>query len=332
MSPNPSRDEELLIAWLMGQATGDEAREVQDRLAREEPLRATKANIERTFAAMDLLPDREPPADLVARTVTRVALIRQGEKYIARQETARPWAGGTFNLRELVTVGVCVLLLVAVFVPSLRQARTKAFENQCAANMGQIGVGLATYAGDNREYLPSVMNEKSQWLRAGGQPSVSNSAALFRLVRADMAQAPLFQCPQQGGQTFAVRPGMEDFPGAAYVHYSYQHTQSPEGPLRRDHYSPREAEGMAILADQNPAFVDGQFDPRGVNAATSPNHGAEGQNVLYLNSSVRFAKQPDVGLNNDNIFLAGSLANYHGDELPTSRTDAFLLPAYTRRP
>jgi len=332
MSQNPSRDEQLLIDCILGCATPEEAREAQERLAQEESLHRLKVSLDNTFAALDLLPEVEAPADLASRTAARVALVRAGEAYVARRESARPWTTGTFSLRELVAVAACILLLVAVFVPSLRQARRAALQNQCASNVGQIGTALSAYASQNEERLPSVLDEKAQWLRAGGQPAVSNSAALFRLVKGGLAAAPAFQCPAVGGGTFAVQDGMNDFPGTEYVQVSYQHTASPEGPLRRDQFSPAEAESMVILADQSPLFLGGSFHPEAVGAGTSPNHGGAGQNVLYLNAGVRFVNNPNVGVGQNNIFLAGNLVDYRGDERPVSRTDTFLTPAYSPKP
>jgi hypothetical protein len=232
----------------------------------------------------------------------------------------------------LAAVAACVLVLAVVLVPSLRQARRAALQGQCASNMMEIGRAIGAYADRNREHLPSVLDEKSQWLRAGNRPAVSNSAALFQLVKAGLAAAPAFQCPAQGGGVLAVREGMNDFPGAEYVQISYPHTVSPEGPLRRDRYTPAEAEAMPIAGDQSPVFVGGCFRPEGVLAPASPNHGGAGQNVLYLNASVRWVTNPNVGVGRDNIFLAGTLVTYRGDEGPVSRTDTFLMPAYSQRP
>ena len=330
MSNDPSnseRDELLLIDVLLGRATPEEAAEVERRLAAEETFRRLKGTLENTFAAMDLLPEAELPDKLVARTVARVGLARKTDAYLARQETARPWASGTFSLRELLAVAASILLIVSIFVPSLRQARNKAQQGQCQANVGQIGAAISSYASSSGELLPSAVTPKGQWLAAGNQPAVSSSSALYKLVILGLAPGPVFQCPAVGRGGFVRQEGAQDFAGPQFISYSYLHTNGPDGPLKRDQFSTDEAEQMAILADQSPLFKNGQFSAQGVQAATSENHGDAGQSVLYLNPSVRWTNEATVGIQQDNIFLAGNTTTYEGNEAPTSRRDTFLLPA-----
>ena len=65
------------------------------------------------------------------------------------------------------------------------------------------------------------------------------------------------------------------------------------------------------------------------NELTSYNHDRAGQNVLYLGGSVVWAETAAVGVDDDNIYLAGDVLEYAGDEAPADDTDSFLLPAYT---
>ena len=52
-----------------------------------------------------------------------------------------------------------------------------------------------------------------------------------------------------------------------------------------------------------------------------------GQNVLRGNLSVRFFKNPHVGIENDDIYrLIGVQEYYTGLERPMARSDAFLIP------
>jgi len=330
---NPAdRDELLLIDYLLGRADGEPSREVESRLQSDAAFRRRSEALANTFAALRLLPQAEPPDGLVGHTVARVALARKTDEYVARQETARPWALSTFTLREALAVAASIILLISVFVPSLRQAKKKALESQCASNLGQIGTAVSAYANANDNFLPAAMDQREQWLQNGNRPVVSNSVALFKLVNAKLVSASVFQCPAVGRVTLVVQPGMMDFPEAKYVSISYQHALAPEGPMRRDRFSPAEQESMVIAGDQSPVFADGRFHPDRVGAATSENHGADGQNVLYLAGHVRWVTQPDVGVNHDNIFLAGDLVDYQGDETAASRRDSFLLPAYSPKP
>jgi hypothetical protein len=254
------------------------------------------------------------------------------DEYVAREETARPWAISTFTLREALAVAASIVLLVSVFVPSLRQARNKALQSQCASNLGQTGMAVSAWANENGNYLPAAMDQREQWLSAGNQPVVSNSVALFKLVNAKLVSASVFQCPAVGRVILVVQPGMTDFPGAKYVSFSYQHALTQDGLMRRDKFTPAEQESMVIMGDQSPVFANGQFHRDRVGAAASENHGAAGQNVLYLAGYVRWVTQPDVGVNRDNIFLSGDRVDYQGNETATSHRDSFLLPAYSPKP
>jgi type II secretory pathway pseudopilin PulG len=325
-------DELLLIDYLLGRASAEQSRQVEAKLRSEDAFRRRKDAIECTFAAIRLLPQAQPPEGLVARTVARVALARKADEYVARQETARPWAVSTFTLKEALAVAASIILIVSVFVPSLRQARYKALQGQCASNLGQIGTAVSAYASENNNLLPAAMDRKEQWLDNGSQPVVSNSAALYKLVSAKLASISVFQCPALGRENVHVQPGMADFPSPKAVSYSYQHSFTPEGPLRRDRFTPSEQESMVIAGDQSPVFAEGQFHPDRVAAPASANHGGTGQNVLYLAGYTRFATQPNVGVNGDNIFLSGDLVEYQGNETPASRRDTFLLPAYSLKP
>jgi len=77
--------------------------------------------------------------------------------------------------------------------------------------------------------------------------------------------------------------------------------------------------GMAVAADRNP-FIDSpaaeaqsriddfvaRFNPTGgkefINIGNAIQHQEDGQNVLFMDSHVEFAKQPFCGINDDNIY------------------------------
>jgi type II secretory pathway pseudopilin PulG len=336
MSNNPidpaASDELLLIDYLLGRASPEQAHRVEARLQSDDAFRRRKDAVANTFAAIRLLPQAAPPAGLVSRTVALVAQARKTEQSVARRETARPWAVSTFTLKEALAVAASILLLVSVLIPSLRQARIKAMQGQCASNLGQMGTAISAYASENNNLLPAAMDHKEQWLANGTQPVVSNSAALFKLVSANLASVWVFQCPAMGKESVLVQPGMTDFPNSKAIAYSYQHSITPEGQIRRDRFTPSEQESMVIAGDQSPIFADGQFHPDRVTASTSENHGSAGQNVLYLAGYTRFATQPNIGVQGDNIFRSGSLVEYSGNETPSTRVDSFLLPAYSLKP
>ena len=115
---------------------------------------------------------------------------------------------------------------------------------------------------------------------------------------------------------------MVDFPGEAYISYSYQYSF---GKYRVNVHRLRAAGQMAILADTNPVFVGGRFRREHLHSS-SGNHDGKGQSVLCLAGQVVWQEQPSMAGND--IYLAEGVNDYQGDETPSQPTDSFLLPAW----
>jgi hypothetical protein len=331
MNDQNRNDEILLIGFLLGRCDRDAAEDVQDRLSRDKPFRRLHDDISSTFAAMQLLPEPQSEGDLVEKTLSRIQAVRQTEALIAREELTRPAVGPTFSFRELGVAAAAVLIMGILFIPSIRQLRRVARRNECYSQVGQIGTALLNYAITNDGYLPGVDGESRRWLPATGQPAVSNSAALFKLVNPHRyVQSPvLFQCPAIGGSSFEVKASMTDFPAGKYIAYSYQHAVGSRRVRTNDPVLGAVQECMAILSDSTPVFSGGKFHANRVRARTSDNHGGTGQNVLYLDMHVEWTSDSASGVDGDNIFLVKGIYEYRGDEAPSEPTDTFLLPSFT---
>jgi hypothetical protein len=325
-----NHDEILLVDFLLGRCDEATAQTVRQRLASDDAFRRRHADMGNAFSALGRLPEAPPAPDLVARTMASIRSARGLDALIARQETSRRVLRPTFSMREVAAVAATLLILASVFIPSIRQARHQANEAACASQAGQIGTGLLTYAGNNDGFLPDASQTTRRWMAGGDQPAVSNSSALFKLVKGGYLPSPVaFQCPAVGGESFVVQANMLDFPAPKYVSYSYQHTLGGDRVSLNDPQQSARADKLAVLADSTSLFDGGTYHPERMGNLNSLNHGNDGQNVLYLDMHVEHAKTPNAGVDGDNIYLAGNLTNYTGDEMPASRTDSFLLPSYT---
>lgn len=330
MSNQKVNDQALLVDFLRGELTEQKRSEVVARLDRDDEFRKTRDDIVNTFKAIDLAPELDPPEQLVKTTVARIAQARQTEALLAKEEARRRPLMPTMSLRELAGVAAAVLLIASVLIPSVRHAHQLQLAGRCSANVGQIGAGLLAYANDNDDYLPSADGPRSRWLAAPGADAFSNSAALYKLIRLGYVPPTAFRCPAVSCRgTFRATADMHDFPKGEFISYSYQHSRCPR-PLRRSIPNlVTVADKMVILGDSTPLFADGQSTCKRMDNTVSRNHGRRGQNVLYLDMHVSWAKSADVGVGGNNIFLIDGIKNYRGDETPSLVTDTFLLPTFS---
>ena len=331
MTTDRMNDEILLMSYLAGQCSAEEVEEVRRRLRDDEAFARLHQDLSNTVSAVRLLPELEPPADLTARTMARIRAAQRTQALLAREQLSRRGvARPTFSLREAAAMAAAVVVLGAIFIPSIQSARQRNARNLCAAQVGQIGHDIHAFAAENGEQLPSPPTRRMRWLPGGGAEYASNSSGLFRLINGGYSSPTLFQDPAVSTvQTFKP-DGKRDFPGGRYIHYSYQHMLG-DRPMRIGEPSlGREAEEMAILADETPLFDGGRFRQDRLYARASENHGGSGQNVLYLAGNVRWVESPDVGVDGNNIFHVDNVDHYSGVEAPAGPKDTFLLPAFVQ--
>lgn len=61
-----------------------------------------------------------------------------------------------FTLLELLVVISIMVILMSLLLPGLKKSRETAKQIKCAGNLKQIGIAMAAYCNDNRDYLPMV--------------------------------------------------------------------------------------------------------------------------------------------------------------------------------
>ncbi|MHC4562318.1 MAG: hypothetical protein ACYS8X_06035 [Planctomycetota bacterium] len=332
------RDEMLLIDFLLGNCTSQEASEIVCRLDGEPEFRRLHDDLEHTFAALGKLPEPAAPDDLTARTMATINASRRRSARLARDSRGRA-AASMFSLREVAAVAAAVVLMAVVVVSSMGRAEQSKLRRHCASNTAHIGMALSEYHLGNDGRLPDIDAAECRWMTNADGSAVSTSSGLFKLVRQRYVPVGVFVCPAEGNPgRFDVHAGMVDFPSADHINFSYQNTLGGKKlSVRNPRLAGAVADQMAILADQSPVFAGMRFNRDRI-ATSSDNHAARpggkgpGQNVLYLSGHVQWRRTPEAGVDNNDIFLINDVDNYEGDEVPTDDTDTFLLPAYSTPP
>ncbi|MHC4799290.1 MAG: type II secretion system protein, partial [Planctomycetota bacterium] len=109
-----------------------------------------------------------------------------------------------FTLIEVLVVVAIMTLLVAIFVPSLQQARVQAKIAVCKANSKQIADLTATYQSEYRGFVPILFNyfaNATNPLEWGAPARICWLSVAFRAY--DKSTAKLATIPYSGGGYFA---------------------------------------------------------------------------------------------------------------------------------
>jgi prepilin-type N-terminal cleavage/methylation domain-containing protein/prepilin-type processing-associated H-X9-DG protein len=207
-----------------------------------------------------------------------------------------------FTLIELLVVIAIIGILAGILLPVLSRARESARRTQCMSNIKQIGMGLIMYANENTEIFPSDS------AYAGSAPAMRGLNLLYDTY---ISNNKVFNCPSDttvsaasnAGMSVSTAGGTEAFTsGQSSYGYDRWHTQANDA-------------DVAIAADRPPGTPSA--------TASSDNHSARGQNVVYIDGHVEFVNSPLAGwyagdgTTRDNIYMDNTTV--------TGGTDTYIL-------
>lgn len=249
------------------------------------------------------------------------------------------------------------------------RSRETANRAHCAKQLRAIGQALLLYQNDNKGLYPKTMASKGAvvtptWgtgatatdpFGPGGPEPNDVTAALFLLVRTQDITGEVFVCPSTSLKPWKF--GGPPKTGLDWSNWSDVRTQlgySYANPYVDDGFWSRSkarwnwlrgsfsGEAMsAVAADVNPGVTSGATNlltistisvARDMRSGNSPNHGRDGQNVLYFDGHVSFESTPFCGVFHDNIYTARTVAkpdDTRGGAILTSPydvADRVLLP------
>ena len=332
------KDNPELMADLLGYHMGlvdDETRARVEREFSTQDLAATRNAINELLSPLTSEPPAVPPSNLADKIIARVEAVHatlplkgppiRMTPEVGRNTTGRP----PMRLRELVGLAAAIALFLGVFMPGYRSARLASQQAVCANNLRQIGQGYGAYAAfdDQMPYAGGPMPPNASWrgIPMPGVPAAPNSRHFWVMMINGQVSPNVSICPSRPGDHAipgGAWKGLNGFPDPSNNSYA---TNIVTGPQRRSDLDPN----GPLAGDMNP-LVETPASP--IDARQMPlnsrSHGGPrgGQNVLYPDFSVRFVRNPNVGIDNDDIYRLIGVQEYTGRERPTLRSDAFLIP------
>ncbi|MBN2271386.1 MAG: hypothetical protein JXN61_12275 [Sedimentisphaerales bacterium] len=279
-------------------------------------------------------------------------------------------ARGMLTGKGFAAIGIAIplgLLFFAVLIPGLARVRSVSPRLYCGTHLSGIGKAMLIYAQDYDDLFPLAGGPDSKWgptpnwqadsaaeaygLNDGpGQATIS--ANFYLLVKYTEVTPKSFLCKEDKKATeftlaeYKVRNkellDLWDFGPDPSSHCSFSY-HIPYGPYPLTSSSDPE---MAVAADRNP-WLDTHaqrarpvtdwsgFDPNGtrdsIRRANAITHRQDGQNVLFVDGHTSFEKNPNCGLNGDNIYTVQNGTDVKKgirptrDSQPANKNDSLLV-------
>jgi hypothetical protein len=241
-----------------------------------------------------------------------------------------------FKLLTFIVVFLCILLVVAIVLPSLGKARRLGARSTCPANLRGIMQSILVYAADNNCSYPYLGPQA-----VAAQPALTPVPGglmhdIFVLVTNGQVRPEQFICRSDPAKTAASRiPAPSPVAywtnptgGSDDLCYSYSFAFQYSAPDQLAPFWKSTVDAsVALAADMNPGT---QILP-GKTIANSLNHQGDGQNVVFADAHAEFVRTPDRGAGTDNFYHIGPIPSAPGTmPFPAPGTnDTCLLPILT---
>jgi hypothetical protein len=257
----------------------------------------------------------EPPADLLARTLQRVTTPAASPLRI-------DWAPRrvAFRAADLAVAALVLLAGLLTLFPAFVRMRAQSDTARCMSQLQQLGMGLMAYAVDHGHYPQPPANHMAGYygIQLLKDKTIEDPKLLVCPSRSPHAELIGLKVPDQFDGMMHSEPQVcEKMLENAYAyHVGYRARASKPSPLPA-----RLTSVMPLLADCPP--LEGRHR---VVDGNSPNHGGNGQNVLFSDHHVQWLRHRSLPPFNDDIYLNAD----RRVDMGVDQNDAALLPAVWR--
>lgn len=305
-----------LLGYLLDALDPAERAEVEERLARDECLRADLEVLRNGLRPLsaDVVPD-PPPAELARRTCDLV-LIRSH----ALANDIAPPASARWSLADVVAAAAVVLTATLLMLPAVNVSRANAQRAGCQNNLRELGGGIARFSELRHGALPQMAALRDVSFCGIIDPELFHGgfvsdARAFVCPATVTAPASEFRMP---GRDELLAEGARHGSGIRPLDlgsFAITLGHMEEGRFARTRNRGRSS--FAIVADAPSMHLSEH---------RSANHGGKGQNVLYEDGHVRFLTAclvvdgGDDVYRNDEGFIAPGL---HADDAVIAPTMLF---------
>lgn len=309
MIPNERNSHQLhaadarILDWLVEH--GFDASKVKE-LPAEDHERALA--VLRQINVLDAYTVEQPHDSLVDATVARIDRY-EADRAAALQIANNGRVRRRVRLADIIGIAAMIMLSAAVLLPIASQVRAKSLATVCAANMRELGGGLASYANANHGQLVMAGLGGSMF-----GTSLASSETTNRRVAPPMPpQAPTRAVitPSRDGKSITITPDWGTYRHSSNLAklvtdgYCEAHALNCPGcekcvacfayrvPATNSDFQLNTPKRMVLVADANPV-LELRLDGHRLETSliSSRNHGDRGQNMLFSDGAVEWHLSP----------------------------------------
>lgn len=339
-----NQQKQLLFDYCMGLASQEETAEAEVLISSNGEAAEFHSKLKSTFTLLESVKPEPCPDALVERTIWRLNNLANSsqhrlEQLLAAEKTREVTVKSRFWGKRLAIAAAFMIvgtILITTFKVMLSYARQKSWQQQCGTQLQQIWQAINLYSADHDGKLPAVAAAAGEpWWKVGyqGKENHSNTRSMWLMAKLGYRKPSDFVClGAYRGKKLQLNDiqvqNYNDFPGREYMTYSFQiscrGTASGKLLCRK-----------VLMADLSPLFEElpGDYSKsfrlhlsKDLLTLNSINHKRRGQNVLFGDGRVEFARARRTSLSEDDIFTLCDTDIYQGYEVPSYETDFFLAP------